>query len=529
MTSITTRFGASALAAALVLGSAACTDLDLEPLDTATPNILFRDEASYTSAIAKVYAGLAVTGQTGPAGSSDITGLDEGFGNYVRALWKLQELPTDECVIAWQDPGLPELVQTTWSPNNGFINAMYARIYFQVSLANEFIRESAPELLDERGIREAFRPTIEDYQAEARFLRALSYYHALDLFGRGPLYDETQTVGSAVPQQGDASQLFDFVETELAAIAELLPAPGAAEYGRVDQAAVWSLQSMLFLNAQVYVGQERYSDAAAAAQKVIDSGAYSLDEDYQALFRADNDQATGIVFAVPFDGDNTQSFGGTTFLVHAPLGGEVDALAFGVNSGWGGLRATPEFVSFFDDITGESDERAIFFTEGQTLDIVDLDQFSQGYIVPKWTNLRADGSVGSDLVHPDTDFPLFRLADAHLNYAEAVLRGGSGDRGRALELVNDLRRRAYDSDNFAITDGDFDLEVLLGERTRETYWEGKRRTDLRRYGRYTGGDYVWTFKGNAVEGAALPDFRALYPIPASELISNPNLTQNPGY
>ena len=521
---------ATRICALLLLATvAACTDLDLEPLDTATPNILFQDEASYTSAIAKVYAGLAVTGQEGPFGSSDISGLDEGFSNYIRLLWKLQELPTDEAVITWGDPGLPELVETRWGPSNAIVSAMYARIYFQVSLANEFIRESEADLVESRGIPAAFQSTIADYRAEARFLRALSYYHALDLFGQGPLYDETQTVGGTPPSPGTSREIFDFIASELAEIADLLPEAGEAQYGRVDRASAWMLQSQLFLNAEVYIGEGRYDEAAAAAQRVIDADAYELAEDYSDLFGADNDQTDGIIFAVPFDGDNTQSFGGTTFLVHAPLGGAVDALEFGVNSGWNGLRTTPEFVEFFDDISGDTDERAIFFTEGQTLEISEREVFEQGYLIPKWTNITSDGNVGSDLIHPDTDYPLFRLADAYLNYAEAVLRGGSGDRGRALDLVNELRERAYDSDSFDVSDGEFDLGFLFDERTRETYWEANRRTDLRRFGLYTGDDYLWTFKGNNVDGAALQDFRAVYPIPASELISNPNLTQNDGY
>ena len=524
-TTTTTRLGALLLLA----GLAACTDLELAPLDTATPNILFQDEDSYTAAIARVYSGLAVTGQQGPAGAGDISGLDEGFSNYIRVLWKLQQLPTDETVIGWNDPGLPELVRGDWDATNAFVNAMYARAYFQIGLANEFIRESAPELLAERGIREAFRPTVADYRAEARFLRALSYYHVLDLFGQGPFFDETQAVGGTPPLPGTSREIFDFVEAELAALAATLPEPGAQEYGRVDRAAAWMLQSRLFLNAGVYVGDDRNTDAAAAAQRVIASGAYVLAEDYADLFGADNDRADGIVFAVPFDGDNTQSFGGTTFLVHAPLGGSIDALAFGVNSGWGGLRAAPEFVDFFDDVSGATDERAIFYTDGQSREIENLDVYTEGFAVPKWTNVTSDGAIGSDLVHPDTDYPVFRLADAYLDYAEAVVRGGAGDRGLALDYVNELRERAFDSDAFNIDDAGLTIDFLLAERTRETYWEGNRRTDLRRYGLFTGGDYLWAFKGGPADGAPLADFRGVYPLPASELIANPNLSQNDGY
>ena len=536
MTTTVTRLGARLLAplALSTLWLTSCTDLELTPLDTATPNVLFTDEESYTAFIARVYAGLAVTGQNGPqsqlGGAPDISGIDEGFSSYVRALWKLQELPTDEAIITWGDPGLDDLVETDWDANNAFVNAMYARAYFQVALANEFIRESTPELLAERGIPEGFQGTVASYRAEARFLRALSYYHILDLFGTGPFFTEEQAVGGTPPPQGSAEEIFGFVESELAAVADLLPAPGQAQYGRVDQGAVYALQSRLFLNAPVYVGQDRNADAAAAALRVIDAGAYALEDTYADLFRADNNTSDELIFAIPFDGENTQTFGGTTFLVHGALGGDaVDPLAFGVNVGWGGMRTNPEFVDFFDDPSGDTDGRALFFTEGQTREIESRTIFEQGFLITKWSNITSEGLPGSDLTFVDTDFPLFRLGEVYLNYAEAVVRGGSDDRDRAVALVNELRARALDSERGDVGDGDLTLEFLFGERSRETYWECLRRTDLRRYGLYTGDAYVWTFKGNEVEGASMPAFRDVFPIPAPEIQSNPNLTQNDGY
>lgn len=508
----------------------ACTDLDLAPLDTATPNVLFTDADSYRAFIARVYAGLAVTGQSGPTGAADISSIDEGFSSYMRQYWQLQQLTTDETIIAWGDDGLQPLVFQTYDANNPFVRAMYYRVYYQVSLANEFLRESTADRLDARGIENSRRGEIETYRSEARFLRALSLYHALDFFGTGPLYTEEQVVGGEAPGQATGQEIFDFVESELRAIIGDLPAAGSAETGRVDQAAAQMLLSRLYLNADVYVGQERYNDALTAAKAVIDAGVYTLEDDYRQLFGAENATSPEVIWSILFDGDNTQTFGGTTYLVHAALGGSIDPETFGVNAGWGGLRARPQFVNQFADISGDTDERAIFFTEGQNREIESVSTFTDGYAVPKWTNLLRDGTPAKDLTFPDTDFPVFRLAEAHLNYAEAVAWGATnGDRATAVQYVNALRERAYDNAAGNITDATLTTDFLLDERSRELYWEGHRRVDLRRHGKYTGDEYIWAWKGGTRDGQGTPAFREVYPIPASELIANPKLSPTPGY
>jgi hypothetical protein len=144
-------------------------------------------------------------------------------------------------------------------------------------------------------------------------------------------------------------------------------------------------------------------------------------------------------------------------------------------------------------------------------------------------NKTSAGVAGSNATHPDTDFPMFRLGDAYLIYAEAHLRGGGGDRPQALAYVNALRQRAYGNTSGDISDPELTLQFILDERGRELLWEAHRRTDLIRYGLFTGGAYVWQWKGGAPAGTATETFRDLYPLPASELVANPNLTQNPGY
>ena len=128
----------------------------------------------------------------------------------------------------------------------------------------------------------------------------------------------------------------------------------------------------------------------------------------------------------------------------------------------------------------------------------------------------------------DTDFPIFRLADAYLIYAEANIRGGGGSAANALTYLNAVRQRAYGgtSANFAALPP---VDTILAERGRELLFEASRRSDLIRFGVFTGGTYVWAWKGGTPGGSALPTFRDLYPLPANELIANPNLQQNPGY
>ncbi|PPK87317.1 putative outer membrane starch-binding protein [Neolewinella xylanilytica] len=505
-----------------------CTDLEVFPQDRADPNAVFTEEENYEAFLARIYAGLALTGQQGPSGQPDLSSLDEGFSSYLRQYWQLQELPTESAVIQWGDAGLPELIFQTWTPNNQFIRAMYYRVFFQVSLANEFLRETTTDRLQQRGIREDFWPTVEQYRAEARFLRALSYWHGIDMFGDIIFYTEESSLGGDVPAEGTRGEIFEFLVRELDAIEDQLPDMGAAEYGRVDKGALYMLQAKLFQNAEVYTGQERHADAVAALENIVGSDAYSLEENYADLFKADNHTSDELIFAIPFDGETMQTYGGLTYLTHAPIGGAMDPADYGIDGGWSGLRATRALVNLFPDVTGETDERAIFFTEGQTLEINNISEFSQGYTVPKYTNVTSEGIPGSDPRFADTDFPLFRLGDAYLMYAESAVRSGSGNLDRAVELVNELRERAYNSDAGNITADDLTLEFLLDERGRELYWEAHRRTDRIRFDAFTVNG-VWPWKGGVPEGRTTEAYLNVFPIPASEILSNPNLSQNTGY
>ncbi len=518
----------------LLIATSCVKDLDTIPLDEdqTTAATVFDDPAAYKQVLAKLYAGLALSGQMGPAGQPDISGIDEGFGQYLRGLWYHEELPTDEAIISWNDQTIHDFHNQQWNSSDVFISAMYYRIFYQITACNEYLRQTSDEKLDERKVDDELRAKIATYRAEARFLRALSYWHALDLFGNVPFVTENDPIGAFLPEQINQKDLFAFIESELLDIKDKLKDPQANEYGRADKAAAWMLLAKLYLNAEVYIGENKASECLTYSEKIINEGGYSLDENYEWLFLADNDKSKEVIFPVNFDGFHTQTWGGTTFIIHAAVGGDMQPADYGIDGGWAGTRTTSAFADKFENIddNGNSpDNRAMFFTEGQSKEIEDVGNFQDGWAVTKFKNIRRDGTAGSNATFPDTDFPMFRLADAYLMYAEAVLRSGGGDMAKAVELVNKVRERAYGNNSGDITQSQLTLDFILDERGRELYWEAQRRTDLIRFGKFTGGAYLWPWKGGSPDGIATDSKYNLFPLPSSDVNANPNLTQNEGY
>ncbi|RCL74949.1 MAG: RagB/SusD family nutrient uptake outer membrane protein [Flavobacteriales bacterium] len=504
-----------------------CTkNLNQSPAYGLNSEVVYSDPNNYINVLSKLYSGLSMTGLQGPAGQADIAGIDEGFSAYVRVLWNLQELPTDEAVCGWNDPGIPSLNKMQWNADDGWVKGMYYRIYYQITLCNEFIYQSRDERLDERGFSDSDKEMIRMYRNEARFLRSLSYFHAMDLFGNVPFVTEEDRVGAFQPQRIERTDLFNYVESELIDLSNVLSAAGTVNYGRATREAAKTLLAKIYLNAEVYSGTDRYDDCRNYCEQVINSGVFQLDMDYQHLFLADNQNSSEVIFPVVYDGLYAQTWGGTTYLVCGALGGSMNAADYGVNGKWGGLRSTSAFVNKFPDTT--EDSRFLFYRDGQELEITNLGTFTQGYAYPKYKNVTSVGDVGSNngtSAHVDIDFPMFRLADVYLMLAESAYR--NGDQGTALNFINMLRERAYGNSNNNMSS--MSLDDILDERSRELAWEGSRRTDLIRFGKFTSGDYVWPFKGGDVIGIATSSHLELYPIPTSDLILNPNLTQNPGY
>jgi hypothetical protein len=527
---------ATGVVLALVASSCA-KKLNVTPTNDITASSVYATPAGYKQALAKVYGAFALTGNTGGTGSPDISTQiisDEGNSDFLRMYFNLQELTTDEAAWTWQnDAGIQGLHEMSWSSVNPIIDGLYYRSFFQITLCNDFVRQSTDAAVSGRGITGADAATIKNYRAEARFLRAYQYWVLMDLYGNPPFVDENSPIATGVPKQIKRADLFTYIESELKAIDADLVAPKGNEYGRADKAAAWSLLARLYLNAQVYTGTARYSDAVTYASKVIAAG-YTLHPNYKELVLADDNLNTDeFIFTINYDGTYTQTYGGTTYLVHGPAA--VPGTISGSNGTWGGLRCTQDFVALFPDNTGASDQRAQFYTSGQTLQMKDLYTGTNGYSTDKFRNVTRSGGpaphadAGGN--YSDIDFPLFRLAEIYLIYAEAVLRGGTGgDAGTALGYVNQLRTRAWGgSTSGNITAGQLTTDFVLDERGRELYYEATRRTDLVRYGKFTTAGYLWAWKGGVLGGTAVADKYNLFPLPSTDLSANPNLTQNTGY
>jgi hypothetical protein len=449
------------LLAVLVLLMASChKDLDRFPPNDVTANNLYTSAQGYKQVFAKVYGSMALTGNSGPDGSGDIAGINEGFSDFLRLFWCAQELSTDEAVIAWNDAGLPDFHNMNWSSSNPFINGLYSRILFTITLTNEFIRESADAKLAERGLTGADANAVKAMRAEARFIRAYQYWVLMDLFGNPAFVTELTPIGAGIqPEQIQRTALFAYIEKELKEIEGLLPAPKGNEYGRADKAAIWSLLARMYLNAGVYTGTPKWADAAANAKKVIDAG-YSLLPDYRQLLLADNHlNNPEFIWTLNYDGLKTKNYGGTTFIVNASVGGTMDATVSGLQA-WGGTRTTKNIPMLFPDYTGDADKRAMFFQ--QNIEINNVGAFPDGFAVTRYRNRTRSGGFGNDPEKgfSDIDFPVFRLAEMYLIYMEASVRTGT-DIATALGYANLIRQRAYGSNAGNIATVGLTLDYII--------------------------------------------------------------------
>lgn len=522
----------------ILLAITACTnDLQVEPLDktVSTANQVYSDPANYEKALYKIYSVWALSGQDG-AGGSDISELDAGNTVLFRSWFTLQEQTTDEMKNSWSDPWCLDINGMTWgTTKNEPVEGVYQRCMFIVALANEYLKNipNAPNEVNK-----------EQFAAEARFCRALAYYILMDLFGIPPFITEQNY--SIHPTQLTRTALFNWIEDELNNIRDLLPKARQGTYGRADQAVVDALLARMFLNAEVYTGTDRYTDCISACKRIIANN-YQLSESYAELFMADNGQNPlanrEIIFPICFDGSTTQSYGMAAVILGSRSSSEFAEVPAGIGGGWDGFRSTPQLVRMFQYQNNEQpkadeilDKRGIFFDKNRSIEIttsVTGTFTTEGWAVYKYTNLKSDGEAGKNSTFPDTDFPMFRLADIYLMYAEAVTRGGQGgEMSTAVSYINALRQRAYGDTFHNITENwlrENNLQNILDERCRELYWEGVRRTDLIRFGLYTSPNYLWAFKGGVLNGVGVDNRYNVFPIPSTDLSVNGNLKQNEGY
>lgn len=524
----------------MITGLSSCLDdLNTIPLDEdeLVSDVVFGSEIGpYQELLAKIYAGLAISGNSAGDDDPDVAGVDGGSqASFLRGLWNLQQLPTDEAHCAWNDVGLPDLNSISWTSSNVFIKGFYYRLYYQINLANALLRETTEEQLNARGVSASDQAQINYFRAEARFLRALSYYYLLDMFRNVPFVNEDSPVGSTLPPQIQGADLFDYIESELLAIETELLDPFVGYnpnyYGRVHKAASWALLSRLYLNAETYTGNAKYTESITYSNKVLNEN-FSLDPVYANIFKSDNHISPEMILPVRYEGAETQTWGGMTFLLSAMVPSDMQAEVNAVGA-WQGNRARSSILRTFEkENLHENDSRfdMVYVDKTANIEIEDPSLFTDnGIPVVKYYNRNSDGSLpASNIAY--TDFPLFRLGEIYLNYAEAVLRGGTGgNQATALQLINELRERAYHQSPYSITAGELNLDFILDERGREFFFEGQRRSDLIRFNKFTGSSYIWPWKGNVKDGRSVADHFRVYPIPADDLGANNNLVQNTGY
>ena len=540
--------------AVLTCATSCISDLDQYPQTETTSKDVYTSLANYESVLGKIYASMVTSGQGKGGDNKDMESvLNDGSGfDYMRMFWNLQECGTDEVASTWltgeQTTGLTYL---TWDANDAWVSDMYYRIYYNIALCNEFLRNAnAASFTGEDEVK------MKEYKAEVRFMRALFYYHALDLYRNIPMVTENDPVGSFIPPRYTPQQTFDYIESELKdCVNDLLPA-STCPYGQASQGAAYTLLAKLYLNSEVYTGVAKYAECKEACEQVMNMG-YSLESDYSKLFNADNDKRTNeIIFALPVSATHTVSWGSSTYMVCGQLSmsnANQTPGDFGATSGWSEFRLRPEFVDKFEESDiysqgedAKGDVRAKFFTNGQSKDVASMTDETTGYLSEKWSNKKDDGTDASNTANDgaETDYPLFRLSDVYLMYAECVARikGTSWDdwnggtdasdpaviasrKKGAIYWINLVRERAGASDvwssNFA--DDNALLQFILDERARELYHEGYRRTDLIRFGQFTTNKYIWQWKGGTHDGQAVDSKYNIYPIPNTELTANPNL------
>ena len=533
----------SAVAASLML-TACIGDLNtipLNPTDVTSETAYGADEAGYLSGLTKLYFQL-VSNDT-----QDLMVTDEGASEFIRSLWSTQEVTTDAAKNAWPDPWVNDLNKNTWRGDvlNDAVYGVYVRSLQGIAYINEYLRQTTEDKLDSRGVSADLKTKIQGFRAEARFLRAYFYWALVDSFGNVPFSTEDSPFGGGYnPPQAPRAEIFNYVVSELEYLASSESAMPAAQacYPRADKGSCLGLLARMYLNAEVYTGTAMWAEAKKTCERIYELP-YKLAPTHDELFRGDNgenpDARGEFLFAASYHKDYTQSWGGTTYLTCGSLNGDDGPLYLtGCGDGWSGNRISSDFiqkyfnVSNVDYAAGTYDCADLrgkrFLNKGRTeMTEADLMVFTAGWSCYKFSNIKhnqtADqfvAEVGTQ-TYSDIDFPLIRLGEIHLIYAEACMHAG----GNAAEQVKALADRAGVAAP-AVIDEDF----LIAERARELLWEGHRRTDLVRYGKFTSKDFPWPFKGGSFQGNVdLGDHMNIFPIPSTELATNLDLIQNPGY
>ncbi len=473
--------------------------------------------------------------------------------NYAVPYWRMQELSTDGAILPARDGNFDDggqfrqLHYHTWTFDHPNVIGIWQWGFGGINTCNRLINLTNSLSPDAPGKSAGL--------AEIKAMRALYYFFMMDLYGNVPLIDTFPV--AKLPATQPRNKVFEFIESELKSIVQQLPVKSSSNavlyYGRPTKAMAFALLEKMYLNAEVYTGTPRYTEAVAMADSVLTNNNYSLDGNYTDIFAPNNGpQINETIFAIPYDqqipGNQFTRFGFFYYL----------APAYGFNVGLSiAMSTTPEFYNRFNlpgdvrnttwlvgkqyapDANKMPDSTRPVFYPGTTTQIEITPDLI--LIPPKPMDVgntiasQAEG-VRSIKYYPDitiiqatrlngNDVPVFRLADVMMMKAEAILRGAAptvinGETQTPDVLVNKIRARA----KAPLVSG-IDLPGLLDERAREFSWEAWRRNDLIRFNEFEK-EYPLP---NDVLSMNKDVSRRLYPVPSTELKLNSNLIQNPGY
>ncbi|NNF33024.1 MAG: RagB/SusD family nutrient uptake outer membrane protein [Saprospiraceae bacterium] len=506
--------------------------LDEEILDESTGAELLDQDDIALNLLASAYGSL-----TGIMGCCDV--------------FALQEVTTDEIIIPargldWFDGGnWIKLHEHSWGDELGNIAGAWANLESRVAKANTALLLLSNQNLD------ISDEELRSMKAEIRFLRAYFRTLILDMFRQVPMRDEFDENYNIPPPVFEAQEAFDWIIQELEMILPDLKDHGEISYGRVSRQAAQSLLARLYLNSEVYTGTPQWQACLEACNTVINSGHFSLGSDYFQLFSYDNDQQNPEAIFVIRQSLESQNnvFYSPSFTLH--YNQNFGMFKFTLN----GFSTTENFYYAWDQDKDPSngvttsdnrfqDDRIQsstganlgflvgpqFHPDGSPIEDSQLTRATGNFVqldyTPEFSSLtQALQHEGVRVIkyNPDpqsspffigrNDYMLIRYAEIWLMKAEAMFRL---QQPGALEHFNELRELRG-----APLISNLNDEVFLAERGYEFYWEGHRRTDMVRFGKFTSG--IWKFKDQS------DDFRNVFPIPRSALSINENLSQNPGY
>ena len=504
------KYIALALLATFTMGS--CTKLDVDVESQLTGDNFPKSEDAFLAATGTIYKKF-----------TEKYGVD---------IWRMQELSTDEAIITARNGGYYDqgryisMHKHSWTPSDPSVQGAWEWGYSGISDCNRVL-----DLLEKAEAGE-----LRDlYTNEVRTMRALFYFYMMDMFGNIPI----TTFGTTeVAKQTPRAEVFKFIEKELLEASEGLNAPPTVTqkfYGRPTKWMAYALLQKMYLNAAYYTGTARYAESITYADKIMTGSGMSLMADYNQLFAINNGPNSETIFAAVYDANYSPGNQFTRFSLHGTLRAKYN-LPFTPSNA---MCTISEFYSTFnlkDDVRNATwlagpqflaDGKTaikngsaqlnftpeIILTDQATMDVgPELNGISMGVRSIKYF---PDPNTNSTTRFQNNDVPVFRLGDVYLMKAEALLRS-NGDAAIAVGLFNQIRKRAGAAEVTAIT-----LDDILEERGRELAWEGWRRNDLIRFGKYEG---KWGFK------AGNEDInRRIFPIPATELVLNGNLNQNDGY